>query len=202
MRWISPASMPSPTTRSRYRSAGEPIFQWFAGTAGWEVWYDAGKQRRFPFRRRPNGIIKRPIGRMKSIAQGNEQHCSGGHSTTGFMPRSDTRSTADQASHAIERVIADAYEVSIAQSYCYDQLGLLSSYCPQPCPTRPFWSTDTVTKVFSTTSSSGADGNGPWRPSCAAQTRWGCRSWATAGRRGALPIGESHGEHGCGRQKG
>ena len=85
---------------------------WFAGTAGWEVWYDAGNKD-FPFRRRPNGIIKRPVGRMKSIAQGNEQlfwwsFDNRVYATAGYQEQRIS-------THAIERVIADAYEVSIAQ---------------------------------------------------------------------------------------
>jgi hypothetical protein len=136
---------------------------WFAGTAGWEIWYDAGNAD-FPFRRRPNGIIKRPIGRMKSIAQGNEQlfwwsFDNRVYATAGYQEQRIS-------THAIERVIADAYEVTIAQSYCYDHLGHIFYCLNLPDTTLAY---DTVTKVWHNRSSS-ADGNGPWRPSCAAQT--------------------------------
>ena len=63
---------------------------------------------------------------MKSIAQGNEQLFwwsldNRVYATVGYQEQRIS-------THAIERVIADAYEVSIAQSYCYDQLGHIF-YC-------------------------------------------------------------------------
>src|SRR5262245_3660959 len=43
---------------------------WFAGDNGFEIWYDAGNPD-FPFRRRDNGIIQRPVASPKSVAIGD-----------------------------------------------------------------------------------------------------------------------------------
>ena len=135
---------------------------WFAGTAGWEIWYDAGNQD-FPLRRRPNGIIKRPIGRMKSIAQANEQLFW--WSFDNRVYRSVNYQEERISTHAIERVIMDA-SADIRQAYAYVHLGHIFYVMNLPNTTLAY---DTVTKVWHNRSSA-SDGTGPWRPSCAAQT--------------------------------
>ena len=135
---------------------------WFAGTAGWEIWYDAGNAD-FPLRRRPNGIIKRPIGRMKSIAQGNEQlfwwsFDNRVYATVGYQEKRIS-------THAIEAVIMAA-GADIRQAYCYVHLGHIFYVMNLPNETLVY---DVVGDVWHNRSS-GADGTGPWRPACAAQT--------------------------------
>ena len=135
---------------------------WFAGADGWQIWYDAGSQD-FPFRPVANGVIKRPVGRTASIAQGNKQlfwwsFDNRVYATVGYQ---DQRIST----HAIERVIMES-AATITQAYCYTQFGHIFYVMNLPDQTLVY---DTVTQVWHNRSS-GADGSGPWRPTCAAQT--------------------------------
>ena len=128
---------------------------WFAGAAGWEMWYNAGNLD-FPFRRRPNGVLQRPMGAVRSIAKGDEGL---------FFWSSDNR-VYRTVGYKEERISTHAIEAQaggeITSAYVYNQLGHIHYVMNQTDRTLVY---DVLTKVWHNASST-ADGIGPWRGSC------------------------------------
>ena len=133
---------------------------WFAGLGGWEVWYNAGNAD-FPFRRRPNGVIQRSMGAVRSIAKGD-----GGlfwWSTDNRIYRTVGYGAERVSTHAIEAQASVAQENGdISSAFTYNQLGHIHYVLNFADRTLVY---DTVTKLWHNASSM-ADGDGPWRGSC------------------------------------
>jgi hypothetical protein len=128
---------------------------WFAGAAGWEIWYNAGNAD-FPFRRRANGVIQRSMGAVRSIAKGDKSL---------YWWSADNR-IYRSVNYGEERISTHAIEAQaggeITTAYVYNQLGHIHYTLNFLDRTLVY---DTLTKVWHNASST-EDGNSPWRGSC------------------------------------
>jgi hypothetical protein len=156
---------------------------WFGGASGWEIWYDAGNLD-FPFRRRPNGILQRSVTLPKSIAKGDESLFW--YSTDNRVYRTAGYNEQRISQHGTE---ATLFSPTISSAYVYNLRGHIFYALTLPDRTLVY---DVATNVWHT-ASSGADGTGPWRPSCAtAFTRFPLFGDAAAGRiLAAVPDGST-----------
>lgn len=127
---------------------------WFAGAAGWEIWYNAGNAD-FPFRRRH--LLQRSVGSGKSITKGDESLFW--WSADGRVYRTVAYQEERISTHAIEATLPG----DINSAYVQNHLGHIFYVLNLANLSLVY---DVATKVWHTQSSA-LDGYGPWRGTCA-----------------------------------
>lgn len=142
---------------------------WLVGDEGVEIWYDSGNAD-FPFRRRVGGFIPLGAASIKScvVADGSLFWLA----TNGVVLRSNGYQPERVSTHAIEAVIRGTFEFesggpsNFKYAFTHTQDGHIFYILTTSDRTLAY---DCATKSWADRSS-GADGSGPWRPSCATFT--------------------------------
>ncbi len=133
---------------------------WFAGAAGWEIWYDTGAVS-FPFQRQSGGILQRGPAIPKAIAFGDGSVWW--VSIDGIVYRSVGYQALRVSTTAIEEIIRSSSTISIQSMLTYSQGGHNFVALNLPARTLVY---DTLTGKWHERASTD-DGTGRWRIECA-----------------------------------
>lgn len=149
-----------PNATTRVLTLGSNL--WFAGHAGFEVWYDTGSAD-FPFRRMQGITIERGVATPKGIAIGDQSlfWVTG----DGIVLRTVGFRAQRISTHAIEQIIRGLGTSTIASALTYSQHGHIFYVVSWTTPYPRTLVYDCASEKWHDRATS-EDGVGRWRPEC------------------------------------